>query len=289
MAVNRFSPALVLGIVLTCSIHLPVPCFAQDNSNADANVQPADCPPLNIFPQLATTVVVSCDKGDSVEVSMPLSPDAQGLAREKLVRGIYEFREYRITRVDQQEHAFENLMQLVPIAGFTVKYSSSPSRITARNDDTWIRINVNGDSYSVSVVRVKEEPWAPVKDAEGISREMRTHSRVAVYGIEFSPDNQAINERTSKILAEVLKYLKENPDLAVIVESHKFSTKGNAEEDLEVTRKRGNAIVDWLVAHGITAGRLQSKALGRTNPVTENDTPIEIQRNERIAFAKAPS
>ncbi len=148
---------------------------------------------------------------------------------------------------------------------------------------------MNGDSYSVSVVRVKEEPWAPVKDAEGISREMRTHSRVAVYGIEFSPDNQAINERTSKILAEVLKYLKENPDLAVIVESHKFSTKGNAEEDLEVTRKRGNAIVDWLVAHGITAGRLQSKALGRTNPVTENDTPIEIQRNERIAFAKAPS
>jgi outer membrane protein OmpA-like peptidoglycan-associated protein len=289
MAAHHLSSALVLGIALICSIHLPAPCFAQDNLSSDANVQPADCPTLTIFPQLVATVVVSCDKGDSVEVTMPLKPDAQGFARAKSVRGHYEFREYRIAQVEQQEHAFDNLMQLIPMAGFFVKYAYRPSVITARNPDTWIRINLNGDSYNVSVVRAQEEPWTPVKDAEGISREMQTHSRVAVYGIEFSPENQAINEETSKILVEVLKYLKENPNLAVIVESHKFSTKGNAEDDLEITRKRGNAVVDWLVAHGITAGRLQSKALGRTKPVTENDTPIEIQRNERIAFAKAAS
>jgi hypothetical protein len=36
--------------------------------------------------------------------------------------------------------------------------------------------------------------WAkrrPVKDAEGISCEMAAHSRVAIYGIKFSRDNQA--------------------------------------------------------------------------------------------------
>jgi outer membrane protein OmpA-like peptidoglycan-associated protein len=81
----------------------------------------------------------------------------------------------------------------------------------------------------------------------------------------------------------------QNANLAAIVESHKFSTNGNAEDELEITRKRANAVVDWLVAHGITAGRLQSKALGRSKPVTENDTAIEIQRNERIVFAKAAS
>jgi outer membrane protein OmpA-like peptidoglycan-associated protein len=289
MAAHRFSSALVLGIALTCSIQLPAPCFAQDNLNADANVQPADCPTLTIFPQLAATVVLSCDKGDSVEVSMPLKPDAQGYAQAKSVRGHYEFREYRITQVDQQEYAFDNIMQLIPMAGFFVKYAVRPSIITARNADTWIRININGDSYNVSVVRVKEEPWTLVKDAEGISREMQTHSRVAVYGIEFSPDNQTINEETSKILFQALKYLTVNPNVAVVVESHKFSSKGNAEDDLEITRKRASALVDWLVAHGITAGRLQSKAFGRTKPVTENDTAIEIQRNERIVLAKAAS
>jgi hypothetical protein len=285
MATRRLS-ALVLRIALTFSVTLPVPCLAQES---DSNTAASGCPNQTIFPKLPTSVVVSCQSGDSVEVTMPLKPDAQGFPREKSVRGSYEFREYQIPKVDQQERAFENLMQMVPMAGFTVKYSSSPSTITARNGDTWILIKVSGDFYNVSLVRVKGEPWTPVKDAEGISQEMQAHSRVAVYGIAFSPDNQAINEKESKILIEVLKYLKENPNQAIIVESHKFSTKGNPEDDLEITRRRANAVADWLVAHGIAAGRLQSKAVGRAKPVTENDSAIEIQRNERIALAKAAS
>jgi len=286
MAAHRLLSALLLGIALACCIQLPPPCLAQlSDPNADAS----GCPNLTIFPKLAMSVAVSCRSGDSVEVTMPLKPDAHGFAREKAVRGIYEFREYQISQGSQQEQAFENLMQLAPIAGFVVKYSVSPSTITARKDDTWILINVRGDFYDLSVVHAKEEPWTPVTDAEGISREMQTRSRVAVYGIEFSPDNQVVNENDSKILIDVLKYLKENSSLAVAVESHKFSTKGNPQDDLEITKKRANAIVDWLVAHGIPAGRLQAKALGRSKPLTENDTAIEIQRNERIVLAKAAS
>lgn len=75
----------------------------------------------------------------------------------------------------------------------------------------------------------------------------------------------------------------------VIAESLKFSTKGNAEDNLEITRKRANAVADWIVKHGIIAGRLQSKSFGRTEPITENDHAIEIQRNERIVVAKAGS
>jgi len=285
MAAQRLSSALVLGIVLTSLIHFPEPCLAQQS---ETNADLSGCSDLATFPKLAASVVVSCRSGDSVEVTMPLKPDAQGFAREKAVRGAYEFREYQMTQTDQQQ-AFENLMQLAPIAGFIVKYSVTPSTITARKADTWMLINVSGDFYDVSVVQAKEEIWTLAKGAEGISREMQTQSRVAVYGVEFSPDNQAINEEESKILVDVLGYLKANPTLAVTVESHKFSTKGNPQDDMEITRKRANAVVDWLVAHGINAGRLQSRALGRTKPVTENDTATEIQRNERIVLAKAAS
>jgi len=41
---------------------------------------------------------------------MPLKTDSRGFARQKSVRGNYEFREYQITQLDLQEHAFENLM-----------------------------------------------------------------------------------------------------------------------------------------------------------------------------------
>ena len=158
MAAHRLSSALILGAALTCSIHLPTTCLAQQSEPyADAT----GCPNLTIFPKLAASVVVSCRAGDSVEVTMPLKPDGHGFAREKRVRGVYQFREYQITQAGQQEQSFENLMQLAPGAGFTVKYSLSPSTITARNGDTWILINVGDDFYDLSVVTAKEEPWTP--------------------------------------------------------------------------------------------------------------------------------
>ena len=284
MALDRLLSALFLAMTLTCLLYLSAPCLAQQS---EPNVDEAGCPNLTLFPKLVTSVVVSCRRGDSVAVTMPLPPDAQGYAREKSVRGIYEFREYQITQAAEQERAFESLMQLAPMAGFIVKYSSNPSTITARNGDTWILINVSGDFYNVSVVREKEKPWTPVKDAEGIFKEMQTNSHINIYGIGFTPDNQAVNEEDSKILNDVLKYLKENPNLAVIVESHKFSARGSPQDDLEMTRKRADAVVGWLVANGVAAGRLQPKARGRTKPLTENDTAIEIQRNDRIALIKA--
>ena len=168
-----------------------------------------------------------------------------------------------------------------------MKYSYKPSTITARNEDTWILVNVNGDFYNVSVVREKVKSWDPVKDATGISREMGTNYRVALYGIQFSPDNHAILEDESTILFEVAKYLKADPNMTVIVESHKSSEGGSSDEDQDVTKERANAVVAWLESHGIAAKRLRPKGLGRSKPITqENDTQSEIQRNERIELVK---
>jgi len=287
---RSLSPALIFGFALTCSIPLPAQCFAQESSRAaitGPNMETVDCPPLAAFPQLAMTVVVSCQRTDSVELTVPLKPDAQGRGREKTIRGKYEFREYRLPQIDQQEYAFDSLMQLIPMAGFTVKYSARPSIITARNGDTWVLISVSDDSYNVSVVHDSQTGCTRVNNAEEISREMEAHNRVAIYGIQFSPQNQIIEEKSSEILNEVLKYIKQNPALPFLIESHKTSNKGTEEDDFEITRERANALVDWLIAHGIPAVRLQAKPFGRMQPLGENDTPMEIRCNERIQLSKA--
>jgi outer membrane protein OmpA-like peptidoglycan-associated protein len=289
MGVHRSSIAFITGILGVCVALVPAVCLAQENSGTQLAQPQGDlegCADLKVFPKVAMSFIVSCDKGDSIEVTLPLKPDAQGWAREKTVRGAYEFREYRLPAVYQQEQAFQHLMQLVPIAGFIPKYSASPSTITARSGDTWILINVSGEYYDVKTVRVQEEPWTPAKDAQEISREIGAHNRVAIYGIEFSPDNQAVMEDHSKILGEILKYLKGNAGLTIDVESHTMSKNGNAEDDQAITRKRAQAVVAWLEAHGIAAVRLRPQAFGRNKPITENDTPLEIQRNDRIELVK---
>lgn len=290
MATHSLSRGLVLSIALACSVRLPAPCLAQENPNTltpEPAIQAADCPPFTTFPQLPMTIVVSCQKTDSVEVALPLKPDSQGRAQQKSVRGLYEFREYRTPRRQQQEYMFDNLLQLAPMAGFTVLYSARPSVITARSGLTWALINVEDDSYNISVVRDSQLSCVPVNNAEEIAREMAAHDHVAIYGIQFSPENQIMEEKVSESLRAVFKYIAQNPAGSLVIESHKVTTKGTEEDDFEITRERANAVVDWLALHGIPAGSLQAKPFGRMQPLTENDTPMGIQCNERIELSKA--
>lgn len=290
MAEHRSSSPLVLRTVFACALLLPAVCTAQESPNGSPSETKTDtpgCADLAVFPKLAGSIIVSCDHGDSVKVTMPLKPDAQGLAREKIVRGIYEHREYQTPQGYPQEQVFQNLMQLAPMFGFIVKYSAQYSTITARKGDTWILINITGDFYNVSAVSVKEQTWTSVQTAEEISREMQAHNRVDIYGIKFFAADQSIREDQSPILFEMLRYLKQNPDLSVVIESHKVNTTGAPEDDMEITRKRANAVMDWLIAHGVARARVQPRPFGRNSPLTENESPSEIQRNERIVLAKA--
>jgi outer membrane protein OmpA-like peptidoglycan-associated protein len=289
MATHSLSRRLVLSIALACSMRLPAPCFAQENPNTlttEPAIEAADCPPFTTFPQLPMTIV-SCNKANSVKVTLPLKPDAQGWSQQKSVEGVYEYREYRSPRAGQQEFMFDSLVQLASMAGFTVLYSARPSVITARSGQTWVLINVGDDSYNISVVRDSQVSCAPVNNAEEIAREMEAHDRVAIYGIQFSPENQIMEEKSSESLNAVFKYISQNPARPLVIESHKVSTKGTEEGDFEITRERANAVVDWLVAHGISAKLLQAKPFGRMQPLTGNDTPIKIQCNERIELSKA--
>jgi len=289
MTTNSLSRRLVLTVAVACYVRFPAPCLAQENPNTlttEPAIQTADCPPFTTFPQLPMTIVVSCEKANSVAVTVPLKPDAQGRAQQKSVRGLYQFREYRNPRAEQHDYMFDNLMQLAPMAGFTVLYSARPSVITARSAQTWVLINIGDDSYNISVVRESQTSCAPVNNAEEIAREMEAQDRVAIYGIQFSPGNQIMEEKSSDALKAVLKYIGQNPARSLVIESYKVSSKGTEEDDLEVTKKRANAVVDWLVAHGIPGGLLQAKPVGRMSP-TENDPPMEIQCNDRIELSKA--
>jgi len=294
MVTQHFEVRLVLGLLAFCCVtQLPPTCQAQQNPNDQPNQDVPGCTSLPVFPVLPMTAVESCNRGDSIEVTLPLKPDAKGLAQEKHVRGAYEFREYRIPE-SEQEYAFDNLINLLPMKGFVVEYSNKPSTITARKGDTWMLINVDGESYNVSVVTAPQEPWTPVKTAEEFAREMKAHGRVDIYGIDFSPNDQSIEqkqiqEKQSDILSEILKYLEANPDFSIVIESHKISPIGAPEADSEITRKRANAVMDWLIAHGIAPSRVQPRACGRDNPIADNESPAGARRNERIVLVKAGS
>lgn len=289
MAAFYSLPRLALAIAFLCILQFPDVVLAQQpdvNGNPyETEEQITGCPQLAAVPPLPLAKVVSCRNGDSIEISMPLQPDAKEYPQDKRVRGSYEFREYRTKK--GQDATFDNLLDFLPMAGFIVKYSIRPATITARNGDTWILIHVSDDFYDVSVVHEAQVSCTPPKDADQISYAMKAHNRIAIYGLQFSPENHIILENSSEILTMLLKYLKQNSDLPVFIESHKSTNGGTEDTDFEITRERANAVVDWLVANGISAKRLQAKPFGRMKPLAGNSTTLGIQCSERIEISKA--
>lgn len=287
MLAYHFLRGFILVALLTLLGRLAPLCLAQENSIPQPEPPlAADCPKFSKFPQLAMSVVVGCQKNDSSEVTLPLKPDAAGRSREKRIRGAYDFREYYIPHTYSQEEVFDSLTQLAGIAGYVVKYSARPSTITGRNREQWVLINVSSESYNVTVVQDTQESCTPINNAEEISRRMQARNRVALYGIQFTSNNQVNQDASSEILEALLKYIKQNPAQYFIVECHKFSNKGTEDDDFEITRERANAVVDWLLAQGVPAGHLQVKPFGRMRPIADNDEQSEIQCNERIELVK---
>lgn len=64
-----------------------------------------------------------------------------------------------------------------------------------------------------------QETFSFVPTADEIYREMQAHDRVNIYGIQFSPEDQSIQEEQSQILFEILKCLMQSPTLSLVIES----------------------------------------------------------------------
>jgi outer membrane protein OmpA-like peptidoglycan-associated protein len=284
---RRVLLAQILAVLpLLCFLGAPVSLGQESSGYRPEPTGDGGCPQLASVPQLPMTEVVSCHKGDSVEVTFPLTPDSHGQSRDRKVTGAYEFREYHLPQGFNAEQAFENLTQLLPMAGLIVKYSYRPSTIVGRNGDLWVLINVNDDLYNVSTIRDAEAVCAGASSLGDIARQMTARNRVSIAGVQFSGKNQLDSDASGAALEALHDYLKQNPTASFFIESHKVSTGGTEDDDFELSRQRANAVVNWLVAHGIPAEHLQGKPWGRMQPETDNQGESEIQCNERIQLVR---
>lgn len=86
------------------------------------------------------------------------------------------------------------------------------------------------------------------------------------------------------ILQEVADYLKFNQGITKMsVDGHTDNT-GSAALNKTLSQQRAEACMNWLVGHGIAAGRLEAHGFGPDKPLVENDTPENRAKNRRTEF-----
>ncbi len=94
---------------------------------------------------------------------------------------------------------------------------------------------------------------------------------------------------TAAIDSTILKVLKENDDIKVEISSHTDS-KGSDQLNMNLSQKRAESVVNYLINKGISKERLVAKGYGETNPLYPNKNPdgsdnVEgMEKNRRTEF-----
>ena len=104
-----------------------------------------------------------------------------------------------------------------------------------------------------------------------------------IAGIEFDFNKDTIRPVSRTVLDKAVAVLKEYPDVRVNIVGHTDDV-GAAEFNLDLSRRRAEAVKKYLVDHGIDSGRVTTEGRGSTDPDVPNDSEINRAKNRRIEF-----
>jgi outer membrane protein OmpA-like peptidoglycan-associated protein len=137
---------------------------------------------------------------------------------------------------------------------------------------------------------VETQPMADDKivfiDATEMQRQIEANGRVSLYGILFDFDKATIRPDSKPTLDEIVKLLKANADLKVVVTGHTDS-KGGFDYNVDLSRRRAEAVVQSLAVSGIAGSRLKPFGAGMAAPVATNENEAGRAKNRRVELVKA--
>jgi outer membrane protein OmpA-like peptidoglycan-associated protein len=99
----------------------------------------------------------------------------------------------------------------------------------------------------------------------------------------FAWNESTLHEASYPVLDEVVVALKENKNFRVQVEGH-TSSEGTDDRNQALSEQRAQAVLDYLVAHGVEKERLVSKGFASSVPTDTNETPAGRDNNRRVEF-----
>lgn len=99
----------------------------------------------------------------------------------------------------------------------------------------------------------------------------------------FAWDQAVLQSESFPALDEVVQAVTDNKGFRVQVEGH-ASSDGAHDHNQTLSEKRADAVLDYLVAHGIAKDRLVARGFGSSIPLDTNTTLSGRENNRRVEF-----
>ncbi|AFJ02774.1 Outer membrane protein A precursor [Methylophaga frappieri] len=107
---------------------------------------------------------------------------------------------------------------------------------------------------------------------------------LSLTGVNFAFDKAVLTPEAEMILDDAVAQIKDTDDvLEVRVEGHTDSV-GPEAYNLNLSQRRAEAVVDYLVANGVNGSQLVPVGMGEGQPVADNSTSQGRAENRRVDF-----
>ncbi|MDX2249576.1 MAG: OmpA family protein [Bacteroidia bacterium] len=112
---------------------------------------------------------------------------------------------------------------------------------------------------------------------------IRIGSSLILRNIYFETGKWDLLPASNAELERVVKFMKLNPRVHILVSGHTDNTGNNAQK-AELSLNRANAVKKYLLKRGIIDARMKVKGFGQYRPIAPNTTPEGRQKNRRVEF-----
>lgn len=187
-----------------------------------------------------------------------------------------------------------------PVSGATVVVDGPESRELTTDESGKFSAEVPTGSYTVGIsapeyqATRKTVDIGPESDGSStFSLEEGGNSSLVELGeekikveerVSFASGTAQIDEESFEILDAVAAKLRARPDIEKLEVQGHTDDVGSKSDNMELSEKRADAVVDYLTDEGISGDRLQAKGYGPEQPRVPNISDRNRRMNRRVDF-----
>jgi OmpA-OmpF porin, OOP family len=128
---------------------------------------------------------------------------------------------------------------------------------------------------------------ASVGDPRTKSCEETLSLAAAAGTIQFRLGSSDLEDASASTLDRMAQAVKSCPGMRIVVGGH-ASSEGGSEINQQLSIRRAQSVVAYLVRAGVDTGQLEAVGYGVAQPIAPNDTSENMARNRRIEFVVRP-